>query len=87
MIRKSIYILFIGLLILFVTYIGFTLLFNSVAPSETEINEIVASGTRSDVLELVESSDQANSYRVMFFVVAAIEVIVTGILAYQYRNS
>ncbi|MCK6568081.1 MAG: hypothetical protein DCC59_06825 [Chloroflexi bacterium] len=82
--RKSINAIIVGLVILAVTYFAFNSMFNAAAPSEAEINAVVASGGSPQ--GLIAKSEEAQSIRTMFYLIAALEVIVTGILAYQWRG-
>jgi hypothetical protein len=84
--RKSSIAIVVGILVLLVTYLAFTALFNATAPTEAEILDQVATGTRAGVNDLMERSQQAETIRIFFFVIAAVEVIITGILAYQWRS-
>jgi hypothetical protein len=80
---RSLFIIGIGLVVLVVTYFGFSALYNSTAPSEADINDVAASGTRQDVLELVERSDQAKTVRTLSMIVIGIELVVITVFLVQ----
>jgi hypothetical protein len=83
--RKSIITIAVGILILVVSWVAFNAIFNATAPSEAEINA-VATGGAGTVQGLIDKSQQAQGVRTVFYFVAGLEVIITGVLAYQWRE-
>lgn len=81
--RKAIITIVAGLLLLAVTAVIFNAVYNTYAVSEAEF---FAASSREAVAEIVDRSQQAGMVRNVFFFAAALEVIVTGVLAYQWRN-
>ena len=84
MTRKSIITIVVGLLILAITFAIFNAMFNATAPSEAEVNAVVASGGSPQML--IEKSQQAQGVQTLFYFIAASEVMATGLLAYQWRQ-
>lgn len=82
--RKSIITIVVGLLVLAITFAVFNSMFKATAPSEAEINAVVASGGSPQTL--IEKSQQAQGVQTQFYFIAALEVIITGVLAYQWRE-
>lgn len=82
--RKSIVTIVVGLVILAITFAVFNAMFNAAAPSEAEINAVVASGGSPQTL--IEKSQQAQGVQTLFYFIAGLEVIITGVLAYQWRE-
>lgn len=72
-----------GFLVLVVTYQIFTLIFNSIAPSEAEILAAIASEDPEQEQMLYERSEQAKGIRSLFYAAVALEVIATGVLVYK----
>jgi len=84
--RKSIVTIAMGLLVLVVTFVAFNASFNATAPSETEINAVVAGGGGT-MQALIEKSQQAQRLQTLFYFIAALEVIITGVLAHKWRKN
>jgi len=75
--RKTLAMIGVGLIVLAVTYIAFTTLFNVVAPSGDEIDAAVAAGDRGRLSDVFERSNKAGNIRITFFVIAALEIVGT----------
>jgi hypothetical protein len=82
--RKSISAIVVGLLILALTFMIFSNVFDATAPSEAEFNAVAANGVSGQAL--LERSQQAEGVRTLFYFIAGVEVIMTGLLAYQWRR-
>ena len=82
--KKSITVIVAGLIVLVVTYVGFNAIFNAIAPSTAELKAAFAGG--GGMNELAQRSQQAQVIQVLFFIIAAAEIIVTGVLAYKWRK-
>jgi hypothetical protein len=74
----------IGLIVLFVTYAGFNAIFNVIAPSSSDVQAACAGS--GGIQEFSQRSQQAQVFQVLFFIVAAVEIIVPGTLAYKWRK-
>ncbi len=82
--RKSISAIVVGLLILTLTFSIFNDTFQAIAPAEAEITAAAANGGSTQAL--LERSQQAEGVRTLFYFIAGVEVILTGLLAYQWRR-
>ena len=82
--RKSISVIVVGLLILALTFMIFSNIFDATAPSDAEFNAVAANGGSAQAL--LERSQQAEGVRTLFYFIAGVEVVITGLLAFQWRR-
>ena len=77
--NRLLLIIGIGLVVLIVTYLGFSALYNSTAPTEDEIDNVAAAGTQEDALELLERSNRAETIQNLSMIVIGIEVVLATV--------
>jgi hypothetical protein len=82
--KKSITTIVVGLIVLVITWLGFNAVFNAIAPSSAAVHSAFAGG--SGMSDIIQRSQQAQMIQVLFFVIAALEIVVTGVLAYKWRK-
>ncbi len=82
--RRSISAIVVGVLVLALTFMIFSNIFDATAPSESEFNAVAAHGGSAQAL--MERSQQAEGIKTLFYFIAGVEVIITGLLAYQWHR-
>lgn len=80
---KSLKVIGLGVVVLIVTYIVFTLIYNGIAPTETAIR---AAQTRQAASELLARSQQAGLVKTISYIVYLGEIILFGIQFQKSRN-